>query len=164
LVDAPNVWLLGLIALLTAAGLALAALAVRGWRSGWGRAAELLRSHRPLWLVYGGIGGLLFIGTLLGSVGFNLIILVHVTTWLVFTCHQLSQRPLPARVSWWHWLRRTPRGFVALHLGVALAVLVLMALRVHCWDRSGWFCDLFARSSFAYWSVLHISMAFWRGR
>ncbi len=160
LVDSPRVWLMVLMVLLTAASCGLLSLAL--W--GRGRAGELLRLHRPLWLVYAGILGLLMIGAVLGSVGFNLIILVHVTAWLVFVCRQLAGRPPVERPSWWQWLRTTPRGFVILHLGVALAVLLLMALRVHCWGRAGWFCELFARSSFAYWSILHISIAFWRGR
>jgi len=39
-----------------------------------------------------------------------------------------------------------------------------MGLRVYVWERSGWACQLLATSSFPYWSLMHISMSFWRPR
>jgi hypothetical protein len=164
LVAAPAAWLLGLVALFAVAGAALLALAFRGAGKHPGGAAELLRAHRPLLLVYGGILAVLVVGGVLGSVGFNLIILVHVMTWLVFVHHQLRRKPAAGRLTWWGWLRSTPVGFVTLHVAVALVVFALMGLRVYAWERSGWASALLARSSFAYWSVLHITTAFWRGR
>jgi hypothetical protein len=53
---------------------------------------------------------------------------------------------------------------VTLHAGVVVLILVLLALRQYAWERSGWGCQLLAASSFPYWSLMHISMAFWRPR
>jgi Ca2+/Na+ antiporter len=129
-----------------------------------GDVRSVLAAHQPLLVVYGGLLGLLLLGVVLGSVGFNLIILVHVTAWLVFVYHQLKKRPpVPAR-NLWTWLRATPAGFLTLHLGLVLLILVLMALRVHVWERAGLVSELFASANFHYWSVMHISMAFWRSR
>jgi hypothetical protein len=164
LVAAPGAWLLGLVVVLTLAGLALAAVALRAAGTHGGGVAGLLRAHRPLLLVYGGILGVLVVGGAFGSVGFNLIILVHVMTWLVFTHRQLGRTAVNGRVGWWRWLRTTPAGFVTLHLTVAAVVFVLMGLRVHVGERDGWWWVPLARSSFAYWSVMHITTAFWRGR
>jgi hypothetical protein len=135
--------------------------------SGWGvcrfarRHGVLWSDYAPLLTVYLAIAALLGVGSLLGSFGFNLIVLVHVSAWLVFTHDRLARQPRPGGRGW-AWLRGTPAGFVTLHAAAALLVLVLMALRVHLWERAGWISVLFATSSFPYWSVMHITMAFWR--
>jgi hypothetical protein len=121
------------------------------------------RDYSPLLVVYAAIGLLLTIGSAFGSFGFNLIVLIHVCAWLVFTHQRLVASTAPPRRGW-AWWRGTPAGFLTLHAGAALIVLVLMALRVHLWERAGWISVLFATSSFPYWSIMHITMAFWRGR
>lgn len=120
-----------------------------------------LRDIAPLLAVYATIGGVLTIGSLLGSVGFNLIVLIHVMAWLVFVRHRLGNSGEEPQ-SWWTWLRTTPAGLVTLHLVAAVVVLILMALRVHVWQRVGLVSELFATSSFHYWTIMHITMAFWR--
>ena len=149
-------------ALLLLSGLLLAGLAARRGRAlfgTWDRAATALR---PLLAVYGATFALVVVGSFFGSVGLNLIILIHVTTWLVFVTYQLRKSPVrPDNL--WTWLRRTPAGFLCLHLGLTAVVLVLMALRVYCWGRTGWLSVCLAGSSFPYWSLLHIAMAFWNG-
>jgi hypothetical protein len=115
-------------------------------------------------IVYAGLTGVLLAGSLLGSVGFHLIILIHVSAWLVYVAHRLSQQPVAQRPTLWTWCRTTPVGFLCLHAGVGLLVLVLMACRIYAWERDGWLSDLVARTSFPYWSLMHISLAFWRGR
>jgi hypothetical protein len=122
----------------------------------------LAAAHGPLLLVYAGILAILVVGSFLGSVGFNLIILIHVTAWLVFVHHQLDRQP-SKRPGCWSWLRTTSRGFLVLHLGMVLFVLVLLALRVHVWQRSGWLSHALAGSSFPYWSLMHIGMSLRRG-
>jgi hypothetical protein len=132
--------------------------------------------YRPLLSVYAGIGLLLGVGSAFGSFGFNLIVLIHVAAWFVFTYDRLAQREAegeahvgghvgltPGR-SFWAWLRGTAAGFLTLHALAALIVLTLMALRVHLWLRGGWISSAFATSSFHYWSIMHITMAFWRGK
>jgi hypothetical protein len=127
----------------------------------WG---GLAREYRPLLLVYASILGILVAGTLLGSTGFNLIILIHVTAWLVFVQYQLGRRPPVRTRNVWTWLRATPAGFLTLHLGIALVVLVLMAIRVHLWHRVGFVSELLASCNFCYWGLMHISMSFWSSR
>lgn len=148
------------LALLTAlAGVRLALLG-RRLLGGW---AEVVTLSGPLLRVYAGITVLLAVGSLLGSVGLNLIILLHVAVWLVFVHGQLRREGKRA-ANPWQWLRQTPAGFLTLHLGVAAVVLLLFALRVHVWDRSGWFCVALAKSSFPYWSLLHIGLTLVRLR
>jgi hypothetical protein len=156
----PLLGLCGTAALLTATAWAC-------WRVGRlvrGDWHGLAATHRPLLVVYAGLLALLLLGTLLGSVGLNLVILLHVTAWLVFVHYQLGRRPPAPSRGLWPWLRTSPAGFVVLHLAAVGLFLLLMALRVHVWQRSGWVSDLVARSSFPYWSLMHISMAFWRPR
>lgn len=145
---------------------ATVAAGARTWLLGRGlfeSPAGFAAAHRPLLLIYGGLLAVLVLGSLLGSVGFNLIILIHVTTWLVHVPYQLGRRRnLPFTL--WNWLRGTPAGFVTLHLSVAIIILALMALRVHLWGRVGVVSVLLAGSSFPYWSVMHIAMSYWRGR
>lgn len=140
----------------------LAVPALRLGRRVHGNLGAVVLAHRPLMCVYGGLLAILACGSLLGSVGFHLIILVHVCGWLVFVTHKLSQQPPRPVTSVWTWCRSTPAGFVTLHLVVTLVILLLMGLRIYVWERAGFVSELFARSSFAYWSLLHISMAFWR--
>ncbi len=128
-----------------------------------GHLRSFVKAHAPLLGVYLAIMAILLAGSLLGSVGFNLIILVHVTVWLVFVHHQLGRKSAPAR-NLWTWLRYTPTGFLVLHVGLAAILLVLMALRVHVWGRVGLVSVLLASASFPYWSLMHIAMSFWRGR
>jgi len=35
-------------------------------------------------------------------------------------------------------------------------------VRVHFWERGGVVSQLFATSSFHYWTIMHITMALWR--
>jgi hypothetical protein len=151
------------VVVLFAAGVWLGVRALRLGREAHGDVASALAAHRPLLAVYGGIFVVLLLGALAGSAGFNLIILMHVCAWLVFVCHQLGRRGArPGGL--WAWLRGTPVGFVTLHLAVVAVILVLMALRVHAWGRTGWLSELVATANFPYWSLMHISMAFWRPR
>ncbi len=139
----------------------LAGYCVRLAQKAYGSLAECLASNLPLMRVYAGLSLVLLVGSIFGSVGLNLIILVHVMTWLVSTREDLKKNPEPA-TNPWLWIRRTPAGFLALHLGLAVVVLVLMALRTHVWERTGIVCDAVSRGWFPYWSILHITISFWR--
>lgn len=137
----------------------------RAWMAAvlfYGSPLEAFRRHAPILVIYASIAAILGIGMLFGSLSFNLIILIHAGTWLVFVTYQLSQKPAPEKKTLWNWLRHTPVGFVTLHLIVIGIVVLCMALRVHAWQRVGLLSELFANSSFPYWSLMHISMAFWK--
>jgi hypothetical protein len=123
---------------------------------------SLLQAHRPLLLVYAGIVLILLFGAPLGSTGFNIVILIHVTAWLVFVGHRLHDAGPATNV--WRWLRSTPAGFWTLHLGVVVGVLTLMAVRVYVWHRVGFLSELLASRNFCYWGLMHISTSFWSSR
>lgn len=129
----------------------------------FGSARHAADLFRPLLAVYAGIASILLVGSLFGSVGANLIILIHGLTWLVYTHRKLSENPIQATGPW-SWLRATPRGFLTLHLLAISAALMLFALRTHLWQRTGLVCHLVSKTWFPYWSLMHIAMAFARSR
>jgi hypothetical protein len=149
---------------LVAGGLggACAWLVHRFVRVGGGEAARFLVEHRPLVVVYAGLLVILAVSAPLGSIGF--VVLLHVARWLVFVHGQLRGRPARRVRRPWTWLRSTPAGFLVLHLGLALVLLVLMAARVHAWGRAGFPSEALAAGSFCYWALMHICMSFWSGR
>jgi hypothetical protein len=126
-----------------------------------GSLRAFLAAHAPLVKIYLAILAILLFGIVLGSGGFNLIILIHVTARLVFVHHLLRERPAPVRNPW-NWLRHSATGFLVLHLAAALGILFLLAIRVHVWERVGFVSEMLASSSFPYWSLMHITMAFGR--
>lgn len=126
--------------------------------------SRLATAYLPLFAVYSVIFGVLLAGAIFGAVVFNLIILIHVAAWLVFVHAQLGRRPASPSRNLWTWLRGTPTGFLTLHFGVIALILVLMAMRVYVWRRVGLLSELLATSSFPYWSLMHITMSFWRPR
>jgi Ca2+/Na+ antiporter len=157
--------------LVTVLGLVLVAACAWSWRQTWrlgvnahGDGRLFLQAHAPLLWVYAGLGLVLMVGSLLGSTGLNLVIIIHVAAWLVFIRHQLAARPLACTWNLWTWLRSTPAGFLTLHVGLTLFFLVLFAMRVYVWQRIGFVSQLLASDSFCYWSLMHISMAFWSSR
>ena len=157
----PMIWLLSAwLGVALAAGYALI-LTLRKARSLYGSVAEAVCVYRPLLAVYAGISAILLIGSLFGSVGASLVILVHCLTWLVYTHRRLRERHAEV-TGLWSWLRGSPTGFLTLHLSVSALALVLFALRTHLWERTGIVCDLVSRTWFPYWSIMHIAMAFWR--
>ncbi|MCI0460383.1 MAG: hypothetical protein L0Z62_25805 [Gemmataceae bacterium] len=161
---APVALLLAGVAVPLLGGLWVGRRALRAGARLHGCARAALAAHRPLLVVHGGLVAILVLGSLAGSAGFNLIILIHVCAWLVFVHYQLGRRDAVRVRGVWGWLRGTPTGFVVLHLTVAAVILTLMAVRVHVWQRVGWVSEILATSSFPYWSLMHISMAFWRPR
>lgn len=148
---------LGIGAILSGAG------TVRLARSAFGSLAMTVNLFQPLLRVYAGLITVLLIGSLFGSIGANLVILLHGMTWLVCTHRRLQEHPRTA-TGIWSWIRGTPTGFLTLHIAVMVLSLVLFALRTHVWQRSGIVCDLLSRTWFPYWSIMHIAMAFWRSK
>lgn len=129
----------------------------------YGSVHEAAAQYRSLLAVYVGITLLLLVGSLFGSGGAILVILVHGLTWLVCTHRKLRERNAPIN-GLGSWLRHSPTGFVTLHLSLSVLALVLFALRTHLWDRVGFVCDLVSRGWFPYWSIMHIAMSFWRSK
>ena len=161
LVEVPTTWLLGGWLTLSLAAAIATGLMIRRARSLYGSVQGAVFLYRPLLAVYAGISSILLIGSLFGSVGANLVIMVHGLTWLVCTYRTLSERNQSV-TGWWSWLRKSPTGFLTLHLFVTALALLLFALRTHVWERTGVLCDLVSKTWFPYWSIMHIAMAFWR--
>lgn len=147
--------------------LLLMATCIFSWRTyrfaveAHGSLTESVVIYQPLLAVYAGLIAILTIGSLFGSVGANLVIMVHGMTWLVQTTRKLGERDQSA-TGVWIWLRGTPIGFLTLHVFVITLSLFLFAMRSHVWDRSGLVCDLLSKTWFPYWAIMHIAMAFWR--
>jgi hypothetical protein len=161
--DAPAVLLFGACAILAVLAAGAVAVTVRRARMLYGSAREATGLYRPLLAVYAGISSILLVGSLFGSIGANLVILVHGCTWLVCTYRQLGERNAQA-VGLWSWVRQTPTGFLTLHLAAMAGALLLFGLRTHYWDRTGLVCDLVSKTWFPYWSIMHIATAFWRSK
>jgi len=123
------------------------------------RIRAFLHTHRALCIVYGCTLLLLATGLLAGSNGLNLVILIHVSAWLVFVNATLNQQAKSA-TGLWQYVRTTGPGFVVLHLSAFLAVLTILALRVYVWQRVGLVSQVFATCNFCYWGIMHITIAF----
>jgi hypothetical protein len=157
----PTPWLLAAwLCLAVAAGYAVF-LTLQNARALYGSLPEVVALYRPLLAVYAGISTILLVGSMFGSVGANLVILIHGLTWLVYTCRKLNERNAEV-TGLWSWLRGSPIGFLTLHLAVTGLALLLFALRTHVWQRTGIVCDLVSKTWFPYWSIMHIAMSFWR--
>lgn len=128
-----------------------------------GSFAETALLYQPLFAVYAGLILILSVGSLFGSVGANLVIMLHGMTWLVQTLRKLNEHHEPA-TGVWSWLRGTPAGFLTLHVAVIGLSLCLFAMRSHVWERTGIVCDLVSKTWFPYWAIMHIATAFWRSK
>ena len=130
----------------------------------YGSLSNMMQTHSDLFIVYGGIFCVLLLGAVLGAVSFNLIILIHAGAWVMFYLHrQRNSHSQPTPLTW-SWFRQTQTGFVVLHISFVVILLVLMAIRVYVWRRVGFVSELLAGTNFPYWSLMHISMSFWRGK
>jgi hypothetical protein len=159
--DVPIAWLLaGWLIVCAWAGVSILAT-VRLARSSYNSVRDAVALYRPLVLVYAALLVVLLVGSLFGSIGYNLVIMIHGMTWLVCTHRKLSEQNAEI-AGMWSWLRKSPTGFLTLHLAVTGLALVLFALRTHVWQRTGFVCDLVSKTWFPYWSIMHIAMAFWR--
>jgi len=118
--------------------------------------------YRALLLVYLGILAVCLLGWSLEG-GFYAIVLLHVTTWWVFTTVELKRSGLaggPRELGLATWLRRTQAGFQTLHVGLTLLTLLAAASWIHATGQA----DLnplravASQEAFRYWTILHISL------
>jgi hypothetical protein len=142
---------------------------VRRWQEGsLGAPAAFLRAHTPIVRVFAASFVLMGLGVLVGLRS-HTIILLHVSAWYVFSVRQLMKRPAasapaPAHAqTGWSWIRSTPGGFTFLHAG--LAVLMMVAAGVWAYGfrqdpRLLGFKIFLDSKSFAYWTIVHVSVSF----
>jgi len=161
--EMPTEWLVGGWALVTFLSVYSLLSAMRLARETFGSVREAIVLYQPLLAVYAGLIVILILGSLFGSIGANLVIMLHGMTWLVHTLRKLNAQPTQA-TGVWSWLRGTPTGFLSLHLVVITFSLFLFAMRTHVWERTGIVCDLVSKTWFPYWAIMHIAMAFWRSK
>lgn len=128
-----------------------------------GGAWAFVRTHRPVFVVFGGIFLLILLDLVLhGKV--RAIVTLHVTAWYVFTMHALARRPPPTptpRTLSWRWMRTTRPGFAFLHVGLFVLVAAGCALWAYGFDNTSspaW--ALLSRDAFPYWTIMHITMSF----
>lgn len=138
----------------------------RRWRAGGlGAPVAFLRAHAPIVRVFAASFAIIAVGLLLGLRS-HTIILLHVSAWYVFSVRQLRKRPAPAPIPTrgsWAWIRGTPGGFTFLHAG--LAVLMVVAAGVWAYGfrqdpRLLGFKIFLDSKSFAYWTIVHVSVSF----
>ncbi len=160
----PGVSHLGMIAMAAVFGLAWMAAKV----ASYGRYAarrgtsipQVVRDHRQFIRLFATVFLLTIVGAIVTDRLYP-IILLHVSVWYVVTCRTLKQRP-PARlkIGTWPWMRGTLSGFRTLHIGLAVACMIVGALAVYTTgpvDRVWW---LISPAAFPYWTIMHISVSF----
>jgi len=134
-------------------------------RLGPGSLGAHLRANRPIYAVFAGIFLAAACGALPGMSA-QVIVILHVVSWYVFTIRRLRERPVAAaapRAGSWSWFRGTTTGFRTLHLGL-VAILVVGAI---VWakgfgsDRTIVPLRLFLdQDFFAAWTLIHVTVSF----
>lgn len=145
----------------------LAILASLRIRDAWGRAGSAswwrhVLAHRPIHVVFAGTLVVLLAGLAVGWRTHTVVIL-HVTTWYVFSVAQLKNRRAGAPASIGAWLRGTPAGFRTLHVGLALGAMLAGLVWAYGFDNASaarplW--ALFDADNFPLWTILHVTVSF----
>ena len=138
----------------------------RRWRAaGLGAAGAFLRAHTPIVRVFAASFVIIAVGLLLGLRS-HTIILLHVSAWYVFSVRQLQKHPpaapFPAPGSL-AWMRSSPGGFTLLHAGLAVLMMIgagVWAYKFHQDPRLLGFRIFLDSKSFAYWTIVHVSVSF----
>jgi hypothetical protein len=120
-------------------------------------------SMRPLLTV----AALLFVLLMFGSIiDFDSllmgVVLWHVVEWFVFASRRLADTESrgAAVKGWFARVRYTQRGFVMLHLGLAVLVFVLMMFWVYHDEKVGWLSYIVSAKAFYYWTIMHVTVSF----
>jgi hypothetical protein len=135
----------------------------RHWRlAGMGTLAAHLRANRPIHVVFAGTILLALLAALPGW-GIQLIVILHVTAWYVFTVRQLRRRGDEPRRWSWSWLRTTPAGFRMLHLGTLALLTAAAAAWAYGFRSDPALLPLWVTldvDNFAVWTLLHVTVSF----
>ena len=58
-------------------------------------------------------------------------------------------------------MRTTQAGFKTLHLGLAVVVIIAIAISTYVFQCRNWMDVVVGGPSFYYWTVLHVSLSFY---
>lgn len=155
---------LGALALLLVIG------AIHWTRRTWDRTYEggalgFIRKHRPLFFVFGGILVVLVLDILLNGRAYAIVTL-HVAAWFVFVTRGMARRPAPdpaPRSGSWAWIRSTRSGFLWLHHGLFLLIVIAAAVWAYGFQNSPdqqalW--TVLSKDAFPYWTIMHVTISF----
>lgn len=155
---------LGILAL----GLVIGAVHMtkRSWNRRYaGGAIGFIKTHRPLFVVFGGIMAVLILDIVLNGRAYAIVTL-HVATWYVFVTRGFAARPAPdptPAAGSWGWMRSTRRGFLWLHNGLFVVIVgaaVLWAYGFHNSSDQGALWVLLSKDAFPYWTIMHVTISF----
>lgn len=121
----------------------------------------LWRVHFPIMFVFSASTGIVLLSLVSGPWTFNAVVLMHFVGWYIFARVSMQRRPAaqpPTGV--WQWMRQTKRGFTVLHIGLAVAVTLLVAVSVYVFGKSGPLELIVGSKSFYYWTILHVTLSF----
>ena len=130
-----------------------------------GGVLEFVRAHRPIFVVFGGLLGLILLD-LVVSGRIHSIVTLHVTAWYVFVMRGFGKRPPPdppPRRFTWKWMRTTRAGFAFLHVGLLVATLIAAAVWAYAYGNapSAYGLSVFvSRDAFPYWTIMHVTISF----
>jgi hypothetical protein len=129
-----------------------------------GGVRAFLRTHRPMLLVYGGILAVLALDIVVNRRAYAIVTL-HVAAWYVFVLASYRRRPAPTpapQPPTWRWVRSTPSGFNAFHLGVLALVIVGAVVWAYGFRNDAALTAMnvvFSREAFPYWTIMHITIS-----
>ncbi len=130
-------------------------------RSFPGGLAGLWRVHRPILAVYCVSLSVILVALVGGAWTFNIVVLAHFVGWYIFALYLIKKHPpkVPPK-SLFAWMRTTRKGFMTLHLGLAAAVTVMIAVSVYGFGKEGMLETIIGSKSFYYWTVMHVTLSF----
>lgn len=155
---------LGVLAVLLVAG--ACHLTKRAWdRTYPGGARGFLRLNRPIFVVFGGILGVLILDIILNGRAYAIVTL-HVAAWFVFVNRGFANRPAPdpmPRRGSWRWMRTTHSGFLWLHNSLFVLILgvgVYFAYGLGNDPQHTAIWALVSKDAFPYWTIMHVTISF----
>lgn len=121
----------------------------------------LWRVHAPILFVFGVSTFIVLLALVSGPWSFNAVVLMHFVGWYLFGRWMLRKHPpkVPP-TSLWKKMRTTESGFTVLHLGLAAAVVILIALSTYAFGKTGPLEALVGSKSFYYWTIIHVTLSF----
>ncbi|MBL8879249.1 MAG: hypothetical protein JNG88_09025 [Phycisphaerales bacterium] len=136
--------------------------------------AGMWRMHRPILTVFAISMCIILIALVSGPWTFNFVVLMHFVGWYLFGRRSLGMRETgqPVR-GLWAWMRTTRVGFTVLHLGLAAAIVLIVAVSHYAFGkvgpvtvgagehRMGLIELLFGSKTFYYWTIMHVTLSFY---